>query len=210
MSGQNTYPGTAGYQGQQGFLTGGSPYNAMEFMARQIIAGKAFAAMVTVKSVTNSGGAIAAGTVSVQPMVDQIDGSGNRVPHGTIYNIPYFRLQGGGNSVIIDPQVGDHGLAVICDRDISSVKATKGQAAPGSRRQNSWADGLYLGGFLNAVSTTTIRFSASGIEITAPGGLTIHANVDITGTVTNNGVNISSTHRHDGVQTGIGNTGVPH
>lgn len=42
------------------------------------------------------------GTVDVQPMVAQLDGSGKAYAHGVIHNIPYFRLQGGSNAVIID------------------------------------------------------------------------------------------------------------
>jgi hypothetical protein len=41
------------------------------------------------------------------------------------------------------------------------------------------------------------------------GDLTINGNIASTGTVSNNGVNIGSTHHHGGVQTGAGNTGTP-
>lgn len=65
------------------------------------------------------------GTVDVQPMVAQLDGSGKAYAHGVIHNIPYFRLQGGSNAVIIDPEVGDIGMCGFCSRDISSVKVNK-------------------------------------------------------------------------------------
>nr|WP_250135685.1 hypothetical protein [Escherichia coli] len=45
--------------------------------------------------------------------------------HEVIYNIPVWRLQGGGNAVIMPPHVGDIGFLAICDRDISAVKATR-------------------------------------------------------------------------------------
>lgn len=48
----------------------------------------------------------------------------------------------------------------------------------------------------------------SGASLT--GALNVTGNVATTGTVQNNGVNIGSTHTHAGVQTGGGNTAVPH
>tara|TARA_Y100001001_G_scaffold153797_2_gene167816 strand:- start:25 stop:648 length:624 start_codon:yes stop_codon:yes gene_type:complete len=52
--------------------------------------------------------------------------------------------------------------------------------------------------------------------ITAPGGVTINANVTLNGRltiagdgVTHNGKNIGDTHRHGGVESGPSNTGVP-
>lgn len=52
---------------------------------------------------------------------------------------------------------------------------------------------------------------ASGkIILKAPGGLEIEADVKITGSsVKHNNKNIGSTHRHDGVEPGGGNTGEP-
>ncbi len=195
-TGNTNLPPTGGYTGQAWALTGGSEFNQTAFLVRQIIAGKAFAAMVQVMSVSNAGDVAASGTVSVQPMVDQIDGLGNRMPHGIIYNIPYMRVQGGTNAVIIDPQVGDIGLAVICDRDISTVKATKKRSGPGSRRQNDWSDGCYIGGFLNAVPVNYIQFVGPDINIVSGG------------TLSHNGVNIGSTHVH--ALPGGGNTLGPH
>jgi hypothetical protein len=168
---------------------GGSALNAQAFLAKQIISGKAFAALVVVKAVT-PGGVGPVGSVSVQPMVHQVDGYGNVIPHTTIFNLPYFRVQGGANAVIVDPVVGDIGLACFADRDISNVKVTKAVAAPGSWRQNSLSDGLYFGGFLNAIPTSYVAFSNGGINITTPGTFTLTASnvtIDSTGSVHANG-----------------------
>jgi len=58
--------------------------------------------------------------------------------------------------------------------------------------------------------------TAGNISMSTPGdmaieaaNLTIDANIATTGTLTNNGVNISSTHVHGGVQSGSSNTSVP-
>ncbi|WP_246216996.1 oxidoreductase [Paraburkholderia panacisoli] len=126
-------------------------------------------------AVTNNGGVAPVGFLTLQPLVNQLDGYGNATPHGPIYNVPYFRLQGGANAIIIDPQVGDIGFAGFADRDISSVKANKGQANPGSKRQFSMADAVYMGGILNGTPSQYIAFSASGVAITSPTAVTITA-----------------------------------
>ena len=73
------------------------------------------------------------------------------------------------NAVNIDPEVCDIGVAVICDREISSVKANQDIANPGSGRSNDLADGIYFGIPLSAkgkeVPEQYIRFTADGIEI---------------------------------------------
>jgi phage baseplate assembly protein V len=46
-------------------------------------------------------------------------------------------------------------------------------------------------------------------DVTIDGSLTVNGDVATTGALTNNGVNVSSTHTHGGVTTGSGNTGVP-
>jgi len=208
QQGSNSYPENSGYRGQAWFTTGGNVYNAIDFIARQITAGKAFASLVKVISVTG-GGSLAPAMVAVQPMVDQVDGFGTRTPHGTIYNIPCFRYQAGSCAFIVDPVKGDIGLAVICDRDISQVKTTKGISGPGSARQNNWADGVYFGAFLGGRATTSITLTQDGkATIVAPGGVFITGDITTTGTVTNNGVNIGSTHVHSDPQGG--NTGPPH
>jgi phage baseplate assembly protein gpV len=93
----------------------------------------------------------------------------------TIYNVPYFRLQGGANGVIIDPQKGDIGICVFASRDISTVKGTKKQGNPGSHRQYNFADGMYLGGVLNGAPTQYVQFSAAGIKIHSPTAIILEA-----------------------------------
>jgi len=133
------------------------------------------ATLVRIESCTNAGGLSPVGYVDVTPLVNQLDGQGNPTPHVTIYNVPYFRLQGGTNGIIIDPQKGDIGVAVFASRDISQVKSTKKQGNPGSHRQYSFADGMYLGGMLNGTPTQYIQFSTAGIRIHSPTRVKIDA-----------------------------------
>jgi hypothetical protein len=209
----NPFPGNAGYAGSNWFLSGGTDYNVLAFVISQILAGKNFAAVVQVNSCTNSGAVSPAGFVSATPLVGQIDGFGNVVPHIAIANLPYFRLQAGSNAVIIDPQVGDIGLAIFCDRDISLVKKTNSAAAPGSFRKNNWADGIYIGGIIGQTSPTTyVQFQGGNINLHASvvnitGNVNINGNTALTGGFTVNGKNVSDSHGHSGVQTGGGQTG---
>lgn len=168
----------SGQQGYNGYLDPsdlGADLNAHTFVINQIIGRLATSALVKVLAVTNSGGVSAVGYVDVQPLVNQIDGAGLPTPHGQINNLPYSRLQGGTNAIILDPQVGDIGLAVFCSRDISSVKATKAQANPASFRRHDWADGIYIGGVLNGVPQNYVAFSSTGIAIVTSNALTIQA-----------------------------------
>lgn len=155
-------------EGQQTANTGGSDFNALQFIAKQLLSRANIGSLVRVVAVSNAGGVSPVGTVDVLPLVNQTDGGGNVVPHVTVYGLPYFRLQGGANAIILDPQIGDIGMAVISHNDISSVKATKDQANPGSARRNSWSDGVYFGGLLNGIPEQYVRFSTDGIDVVSP------------------------------------------
>lgn len=157
-----------------------SEFNGREFHIWSTLASVRTMTLVEVKAVTNNGGVVPVGFVDVLPLVNQIDGAGNAVPHTTIHRVPYTRVQGGENAVIIDPQVGDIGWAGFADRDISSVVANRGQANPGSWRRFDLSDAIYLGGVLNGTPTQYIAFSSSGIAVYSPNDITIQAGGNIT------------------------------
>lgn len=161
--------------GQRALATDASTWNQIQFAIQQLLMQVQTLTLVQVVSVTNAGGLSPVGRVAVQPLVNQMTGDNVAVPHGVINDVPYVRLQGGANAVIIDPVAGDIGICGFASRDISSVKATRAQANPGSFRAFDFADGLYLGGVLNAVPTQVVRFHAGGIDITSPGVVTITA-----------------------------------
>jgi len=202
------------YVGQQTPFSAESDFNSLSFLISQVL-GKVWTVMpVKVIAATNSGADVAAGTVNVQPLVNQVDGNGNPTPHGTIYNLQYLRLQGGSLGMIIcDPQAGDIGIMLCAQRDISQVVAAKGQANPGSLRRFAPEDGIYVGAILMATATQYLRFSSAGIEIKAPtvtvtGNLVVTGSITATGDVIGNGTHLH-THLHSGVTTGSGNTGSP-
>ena len=194
------------FAGFQQLASGTDEYNQLDFVVRSILNRIGTATLVQVKKVTAVGEVAPVGFLDVSPMVAMIDGAGKTTPHGIIHNVPYFRLQGGTNAVIIDPVVGDIGIAVFASRDISSVKANKAPANPGSRRTFSYADALYLGGVLNAAPERYIRFKDDGdVEIKPAsklfvlGDLEVQGDALVTGNATVEGnVSIEGTAHADG------------
>lgn len=215
------------YAGFQQLGSGTDDFNQIDFVVRSILSQLGTATLVQVKKVTNNGEVSPVGLIDVQPLVKMIDGKDQTTSHGIIHNVPYFRLQGGTNAVIIDPVVGDIGIAVFASRDISSVKNNKAEAQPGSRRTFSFADALYIGGVLNAAPARYIRFKSDGnVEIKpasklfvlgdleVQGNAKVTGNADVDGTVTGTtdvigGGKSLKTHTHSGVTTGGGTTGPP-
>ena len=150
-------------------------FNSQAFIIQQFINKVQTCTVVRVDAVTNNGDVSPVGFVNVTPLVNQVDAQGLPTPHVTIFNVPYMRLQGGANAVIIDPKVGDIGICTFASRDISKVKKTKKQANPGSARKYSYSDGLYIGGVLNGTPSQYIRFTDSGITVHSAGTVAIEA-----------------------------------
>jgi hypothetical protein len=150
-------------------------YNNLRFVVEQALANVQTATIVKVIACSNDGGLSQVGTVDVQILANQVSiGAGGQMvgtPHLTMYGLPYLRVQGGANAIIIDPQPGDIGIAVFASRDITNVKSTKARANPGSFRTHDFSDGMYIGGLLNGVPTQYIKFSDTGIEIVSPNNL---------------------------------------
>ena len=158
------------------------------------------------------------GTVDVLPLVGQVDGAGNVIPHKTIFRRPYSRVQGGSNAIILDPAVGDIGIVVFASRDISSAVASSKQSPPGSGRKYDYSDGLYLYSLARGVPTQFIDFTDGGITITTPHVLTVNAaggmningaHISPSGEITDALGKVLGTHTHGGVQPGGGTTGPP-
>jgi hypothetical protein len=216
-------PIPSAFQGQAWLETAGNDINALDFVIRMILSGDVQAELVRVDAV-HGGGVGSPATVDVQPMVNQQSGPGIQTPHGIVYGLPCRRIQGGIAAVIVDPIVGDIGLAVYCDRDISTVKATGAVSPPGSWRQRSRSDGVYICGLLGSAPTNYVQITQTGINLSdvngnqiimGPTGITITsagtiningAALDLTGTATIDGKGWLA-HEHTGVQFGSSNTG---
>lgn len=139
-----------------------------EFLIRALIKDVRTAMPVKVMAVhPGAGSPPAIGTVDVQPLVQTVDGSGKLWSLAEVYGASFCRNQSGGNAVIVDPVVGDIGLAVVCDRDITSVIAAAGLAGPGSARTHDVSDLIYVSSILSAALAQFIWFAA-GIVIQSP------------------------------------------
>lgn len=173
------------------------------------------------------------GTVDVQPLVQTVDGNGKLWSLGVTYGAQALRIQAGATAIIVDPAVGDVGLAVACDRDISSVIAAMGIAGPGSARTHDISDLVYLFTLVSATAPARYIWGKPNGDITAltDGTLTLQgAQINLIGPVTQtNGdvtmgskltiPNVAATtdvtvpngsvnsHVHAGVTTGTGDTG---
>lgn len=162
-------------------------HNASIFVIMQILARFRTVALVQVQTCSNIGGLSPWGTVTATPIISMVNGKGQPQAHGSIFNLPYIRLQGGTSAIILDPSPLDYGLALICDRDISRPKQqpilTGSDFQPATARMANLADGIYLGGCLNGIPLRYIQFDALGninmtalaaVNIVAPGGLTVN------------------------------------
>lgn len=116
----------------------------------------------------------AIGTVDVQPLVQTVDGTGKLWSMAEVYGASFCRIQSGASAIVVDPSVDDIGLAVVCDRDISSVIASAGLAGPGSARTHDISDLVYVLSLLSAKDITQyLLMNADGITLLSPNTITI-------------------------------------
>jgi hypothetical protein len=210
-------------------------FATLSFIVQQALSRVQTLTLVRIVDCTNEGGIVPVGTVTVQPLVNLMSGDRVAFKHKPLYKLPYVRIFGGSNAVILDPQPGDIGLAGFCSRDISAVKNAKAEANPGSFRQFDMADGIYIGGCLPTTAPAQyIAFSDEGIAVVSPtevrieaplvrivgavqqsgGDIEAEGNIHTPGTVTGDTDVIAAgksgaTHTHGGVQSGGSQTSPP-
>jgi len=179
-----------------------------------LLNGKSFIEIVRVEAIDSQ-------TVDLMPLVTQRDLSGAPIDNSVVYGAQVWRLQRGASAVIMDPVVGDIGIALYCDRDSDNARSDKVVGAPTSNRNHSKTDGIYLGGLLNQDPTQYVEFADGRINIVSPSGVTIDTplahftgNVTAAGNITDNSGSQSSslkslrdaynshTHTVSGVQSG--------
>lgn len=161
----------------QGPQVENSDFNTLAAAVQYFLTKVNTCAVVKVIACTSSGSVAVAGTVDVQPLVNQMTGDRTAIPHGTIFKLPYIRMQGGSSGIILDPKAGDIGLVVFNQRDMTGVIANKKASNPGSFRMFNWADGIYIGGLLNDAPAQYLQFIADngGIKLSTPADLTLDA-----------------------------------
>ena len=190
-----------------------SQFNTVNFFIKQKMLEMQTAMPVKVVKVTPSDSF--SGFVDVQPLIYQIAADDSTWLLNTLFRLPFVRLQGGSNAIIIDPVIGDIGIALFASRDISSLKDAAINSAPDvknpykphSYRSYDMSDGIYIGGILNGTPTQFVQFTDTGINITTPGTVHVNGNLSVSGTITNGSVNLT-THVHSDPQGG--DVGGPH
>ena len=176
-------------RGTQDIYSGANPYNALNFVIEKATNKIATAIPVKVMAVNAGGSEAATGYVDVLPLVAFIGGDGNSIEPVTLYHLPYSRVQGGIAALVIDPVIGDIGLAVFAHSDSSTVtQGTAEPQQPGSKRHHSMSDGFYIGGFLNQAPSCYLELMQDNTAVlNATGGVTINGNTTINGNATING-----------------------
>lgn len=146
-----------------------------ELLIRAILLGVRTAIPLKVVAVhPGTGSPPTIGTVDVQPQVQAVDGTGKLWSEAVRYGVPFCRIQAGNTAIVVDPTVGDIGLGVVNDRDISSVLASAGLAGPGSARKHNLSDLVYVMSIISAAPITQyIVANASGITLLSPQTITI-------------------------------------
>ena len=181
-------------RGVANYAAGNSQYNALSFMIQQAIREQVNTCIIC-KVV-----GVSDGYVDVLPLVTQVSGKDEAIAPTTLYHLPFMRYHAGIAAVILNPVVGDIGLAVFAGKDCSNVKVgTSEPVPPASFRDNSMANGFYIGGFLNQAPSVFVELTQGGaVNITAPGGVNINGSVTVSGDVVASGKSLVN-HTHMGV-----------
>lgn len=186
--------------------------NMLGYVFSRLIGNMTFVKIVRVIDVNTSNG-----VVDLEGLLYTVNANGESLNDGGRYfSIPYLRLQRGVSAVVMNPVVGDVGLMVCCDRDITGIKDNKTASVPTSNRLHSAADGIYLTSIacLSTTPSQYIEFSDDKITIVAPHGLHVDGDITTNGTITASGDVIGGgisldNHIHGGVASGGSTTSVP-
>ena len=154
-----------------------NPLNSMEFFIRSLISQVVSTSLpVVVTAVERKGEEAGAGYVTVKPLLQPRNNSGDGLEVTTIPKLPYFRLQHGKAAIICDPKVGDIGLAVVAKQDISNINGSTSPKVPATYRKFDPSDSFYIGGFWGKAPEVFIHLEDEGtIKIKAPTKISMEA-----------------------------------
>ena len=154
-----------------------NPLNSMEFFIRSLISQVVSTSLpVVVTAVERKGEEAGAGYVTVKPLLQPRNNSGDGLEVTTIPKLPYFRLQHGKAAIICDPKVGDIGLAVVAKQDISNINGSTTPKVPATYRKFDPSDSFYIGGFWGKAPEVFIHLEDEGtIKIKAPTKVSMEA-----------------------------------
>lgn len=168
----------------------------------------------------------------IKPLIMVGTTDGQKLSRSQLQNIPVFRFGGGGFFMRFPIKAGDFGWLKASDRDMSLMMQRGGlEDWPNTERLHSFSDAMFFpdtlkgwsidGGnsdaavFQSMDGSVCVALHNGKITFTAPEAtfdipiVTFTGDINTVGLLTNNGVNVGSTHTHPGVQTGSGTTGTP-
>lgn len=178
-------------------------------------------------------------TVNAVPLIAKVDANGNAQPTPTYVELPHYRFQAGTGALIIDPEVGDIGVFVVCKRDISNINSqTEKTQVPNTFRAFSPSDSVMIATIHTKSPETWIHIKPqqkeivikadSGVTINTSSKVTVNAaevdinaaltklsgNLEVAGTIQSQdqitGAGINfNTHVHGNVQSGSSDTSGP-
>jgi len=136
---------------------------------------------------------------TVQPLVQMVTTTGERVTRAQIPSVPVFQYAGGGFVIAFPLTPGDLGWLKASDRDIGLVLQTLDEAEPNTARTHSFQDGVFFPDVLrqwaldgedterlviqSTDGATRIAVGAEIIAVTTPGAVEVTAET-LTATVT--------------------------
>lgn len=144
-------------------------------------------------------------TVKLQPAIKTILEDNRIIDMPILLNVPVLELGGNNLSIKIPLKVGDTGIVIFCDRDISLFKQEKKSTQPNTLRKHDLGDGIFIPmRFGNSGSSNIIIQSEDGatqFEITSS-GINIKGNITVDGEIIATDVktttNVSlKTHTHN-------------
>lgn len=167
----------------------------------------------------------------IQPGIQRIERDGSAVNLPPAIEVPVC-FPGGEFCIEYQIDPGTEGLLIVSQRCIDAWVNQGGVARPPIQRFHDMSDSLFIPGFrsqpgkLAGFENNGVRLrngdgsqyiwlkndGTAEITVTAlnvVGAVNITGNTAVVGTMTNNGLDIGSTHRHGGVATGTGTSGVP-
>lgn len=215
-------------KGKKELTTNNNENNILQFLIKQNIDKINTIKVVEVIAVYDD-------SVDIKPCVNFLNGDLESVEPNIVFNIPYFTYQCGSKAIKIKPVIGDWGLALINDTNISKIKNTKQRANPDNLRKFSLADSVYIGSFIkktapteyiditengiDIITTGTININSTGATNITASNMTINNDVSINGNLTITGTATASdcisgtisgkSHIHGNVASGTSTTGTP-
>jgi len=156
-------------------------------------------------------------TAEVQPAIKRIFNETGAVNLPMCVDVPVIFPGGGGFMLTFPVVAGDECVLVFSERCIDGWAMDGEISEPEDYRQHDLSDAFAFVG-VNSQPKKLASFATNGAEIRnragtvklnlSSSGITITGNLTINGQVSANGHRIDETHKHSGVTTGGGQTGV--